>query len=514
MKNIAWFGLALAACSENNLSSLTPDAESIFAKIEVTPELLDYGMLPDGEEAVQTFTIRNVGNAILTIEDLALDGPASFTILTELGITLLDPEATVDVDVAFTPLVEGENAGTATVFSDDPDRAAVDVTLIGWSAAPQLTMTPDPLDFGSTATSCLVSADVTLENTGLDVLVIDRIAFDSNDGAMALVDENEFPLSLDPGATTLVTVNFTPTNPDDSTGLITVTSNDPRGRIGADQLGRGEYGAEVVDEFDKPVNPPVDLLFAVDQSCSMDGHSGSLGNAFDAFITEIDNVTNDWQIGVVTRDTGCFNSGILTTATPNYQDVFSDAVAQGSDLANGFSLTEKLFQLTDNALVETDGGCNAGFLRAGALLHVILVSDEVEQSNGNWSTWLNGYYPYVSDPSLLKVSSIVDINSNCGDGSGPGGYDDMALATGGLVLNVCTDDWANYTDDLAAISLGSIDEYLLSQNPNVDSLTVTVDGDVLTSGWTVDEDTNTLSFDEPLAEGAHITVEYGADICE
>jgi hypothetical protein len=514
MRHVVLLGLGLVACSENNLRGISPTPAGVYPEIEVTPELIDFGMLPDGDVQTQTFTVRNIGGAVLNVDEVGFDGPNSFTILTDIAGTVLEPDQEVTVDVSFTPLVEGENAGTATVFSDDPDRGAVDVTLIGWSAAPQLTITPNPLDFGTTAVSCLTDADVTLQNTGLDVLVIDRIAFDSNDGAMALVDPNVLPLSLDPGASTLVTVNFTPTTPGDSTGLITVTSNDPRGPLGADQLGRGEFGAEVVDEFDKPVDPPVDLLFAVDQSCSMDAHANSLANAFDGFIAEIDNVTNDWQIGVVTKDSGCFNSGIITRTTPSYESVFADAVALGSDGLPAYSWTEQLFKVTDAALDDTAGGCNAGFLRAGALLHIILVSDETEQSGTNWNTWLNGYLPFVSDPSLLKVSSIVDINQACGDGSGPGGYDDMALATGGLVLNVCTADWANYTDDLAAVSLTGLDEYLLSQNANEESITVTVDGDVWTSGWTYDPATNTVSFQDEVPEGAHIEVAYGADICE
>ena len=34
--------------------------------------------------------------------------------------------------------------------------------------------------------------------------------------------------------------------------------------------------------------------------------------------TTIDQVTNDWQIGVVTKDTGCFNNGVLSPAVPAF----------------------------------------------------------------------------------------------------------------------------------------------------------------------------------------------------
>ena len=49
--------------------------------------------------------------------------------------------------------------------------------------------------------------------------------------------------------------------------------------------------------------------------------------------------------------------------------------------------TEALLTVAANALSKTTTtGCNAGFLRTEALLHVILVSDEPEQSPHSWSS--------------------------------------------------------------------------------------------------------------------------------
>lgn len=505
----------LAGCSEVNLSNIGDGGQGVSPKIEVNPGFLDYGMVEDDAEVVRTFTVKNVGGAPLTVDDVTLDAPASYTILTDVTAVVLDPEGTIDVDVAFTPLLEGENVGKALVLSDDPGSPETPVDLLGSSTAPMLIIDPNPLDFGSTAVSCETSADVYLVNIGLETLVIDRIDFGSSDGAMTLTDPNVLPLSLDPGLSSWVTVHFEPSSLSTSTALLTVTSNDPRGVQTADQRGQGEYGATNLDVFDKPIDPPVDLLFAVDQSCSMDGHAAELSAAFDSFITQINTVTAGWRIGVATKDSGCFNSGFIEATTPNYQTVFGDAVALGSDINPNYLFTEKLFKVVDNALQETNGGgCNAGFLRAGSMLHIIFVSDETEQSGTNWNTWLNGYLGYVSDPALLKISSIVDINQACGDGSGPGGYDDIALATGGLVLNVCNSNWANYTDDLAALTLQGLDEYVLSGVPDQGSIVVTVDGQQWVTGWHYDAATNSIVFDEELPEGAHIEVEYGVLICE
>ena len=45
---------------------------------------------------------------------------------------------------------------------------------------------------------------------------------------------------------------------------------------------------------------------------------------------------------------------------------------------------------TRNAVDNTDPGeCNAGFMRQNAMLHIIMVSDEPEQSGGNYSDFVN-----------------------------------------------------------------------------------------------------------------------------
>ncbi len=352
-------------------------------------------------------------------------------------------------------------------------------------------------------------------NNGLETLTIDSISFASADGTMGLVDNNTLPLVLDPGGKTFVTVDFTPTSAVESTGELTVTSNDPRGPQVASQTGRGELGQPVTDVFDKALDPPIDLLFAVDQSCSMDAHAGSLSDAFSEINDQIGLATSGWRIGVVTKDIGCFNSGFIDETTPNYQKVFEDAVKLGSDAQfMQYGDTEKLFKVTDTALQETNGGCNNGFQRPGALLHVILVSDEIERSGTPESTWLNGWLPYVADPALLKVSAIVDINKDCGDASGPGNYDDMALLTGGLVLNICDANWADYTDDLAAASLSGLDIYVLSETPEESTIEVTVDGQAWLSGWHYEAGSNQIVFDEELADAAHVEVTYASAGCQ
>ena len=89
-------------------------------------------------------------------------------------------------------------------------------------------------------------------------------------------------------------------------------------------------------------------------------------------------------------DTGCNIGGILTPNTPNYTTTFQQAVKCKDDFlspyfgacnAMGSSYTEALLTEARNAIDNTDPGeCNAGFIRNEAMLHLIMASDEPEQS--------------------------------------------------------------------------------------------------------------------------------------
>jgi hypothetical protein len=250
----------------------------------------------------------------------------------------------------------------------------------------------------------------------------------------------------------------------------------------------------------------------------MDSVNVPLGNAFSSFITEINNVTNDWRIGVATDNDGCFNSGVIDANTANYSSVFQSAVATGG-CSSGYPScdTESLFKITNKALVATStGSCNQNFLRTGAFLHIIMVSDEKEQSGVGWSSWLSQYVNYVSTSALLKVSTIADIaplkKDQCGDpygpGDGAGGYVDMAGFTGGEILDVCTSDWSNKTQDLALATVAGINEVTLTGMADEPSIEVYVDGVQWTSDWHYDSTTQSIVFDVAMDGGEDVEVVY------
>jgi hypothetical protein len=513
-KRVLLFALFLlfvgGACSEQGFSNKDKTEIAPLPDIEVSPLELDFGDVRSDGEETRTFTVTNKGQTTLHVEDIVISGDG-FVILSPEIEFLLDIDEEREIAVAFSPTLSYENYGEAIVASDDPDEAEVVVDLLGFGAVPELLITPDTFDFGLQEIPCPNQTTLLLENVGIEPLEINGMAYKAVDGQMSLIDTNVLPLILESNETTTVDVLFDPLLIGATSGSLTVDSTDPRGAQTASQEGEGIYGSTVTDDFEVPDNPPVDILFAVDQSCSMDTITQPLATAFSDFITQINSVTQGWHIGVVTEDDGCFNGGVLTETSTDYESTFEWAVNTGGCTGGHPSCdTEALLKLSNTALQNTyTNGCNDNFLRSGAMLHIIVVSDEKERSGVAVGTYLNAYSAYVTTNSLLKVSAIVDINGQCGDGSGAGIYDDAATWTNGEILDVCTSDWANKTADLAMASLTAINEYALTDTPDPTSIIVTVDGTQWTQDWHYDSTNNTIIFDIEMSTGQIIEVDYG-----
>lgn len=502
--------LIFAGCmSENNIGTFKEEPGAGAQDIEVTPTLLDFGSMGSGSQTTQSFTITNVGDegSILAVDSVQIvDGNGSFTILTpEADLSKNLPVGdSMTVEVAFTPL-GANNTAKARVYSDDGDEPKVDVDLLGTGSVAELQIDPDPLDLGQTYLGCYQENEVTLTNVGSDVLTIDSITEDGD--AFSLLSAPSVPLTLAPGESSLVKVLFVPYAEQAYSGGLIVSSNEPASPRTSPHTGEGVYAPAVTDTFEVPENPPTDILFFVDQSCSMDDDARNLSSNFSAFIGDLSNYTTDWHIIVANDDDGCNNSGLLTINTANYESKFSDAAQRG-----GGTWTEAGLYVADKAIENTDNGeCNTGFMRPNALLHIILVSDEPEQS-GSWSSHTNNIINKKGSASLVKISAVAgDIPRGCsgnGNSADAGtGYYDAVAATGGEWLSICS-TWSQHVATLAQASI-SLDTFELSQEAAESTIVVTVNGTQRNAGWTYDPNTNEVLFSADIpTEGDTIEITY------
>jgi hypothetical protein len=512
---VALLPLFVACTQDQEFGKRDDVAGAEGADIEVTPRQLDFGSLGAAEAVTQTFTVTNVGTdeSLLDVSEITIGGAAGgFTILTpleELSFTL-PGGASTEIEVAFTPEGANEQVAEAIVVSDDEDEKRVTVDLLGEGRVPELEISPDPLDLGTAYIGCDKDSDITLTNVGTDDLILSAITHTG--GGFVLTDPNVLPLTLAPEASAMVNVSFTPTVEGAVAGELAVTSNEPIGTRVSAQTAEGRYAGEYEDTFEVPINPPADIIFFVDQSCSMDDDARALATNFSAFISDLSAYTTNWNVMVTNDDDGCStHSGILTSSTRNYEDAFTDAVSQVSFLEDFY--TEAGLTVTSRAVDETDAGdCNEGFLRPSAILHIIMVSDEEEQSSGDWDDYVRRVVAKKGDPSLVKFSAVAgDYPLGCTSGSNSAvfgsGYYEAVNETGGEYLSICS----NWATSVEALATASVDMFVfdLTRTPAPDTIAVTLNGATRT-GWTYDASANSIVFDEAARpeEGDVVVVTY------
>ncbi len=487
----------LCACSENQLVPF-PNSPETRPDIAVHPTALDFEIAGPGEEVRRTFTVENIGTAEVTVTDLAIEGDG-FSLPADTEFTLASG-AEREVQVAFEPTSAEGRWGAVTVFSTDPDDGAIEVDLTGRGGAPDLVVDPPFVDFGTLEVGCAAEQTVRMSNVGTWDLVVEGI---EPGGDAAVLAHDALPIVLAPGASSELRIGFAPAVAGAARGELAFVSNDADGDEFADWRGAATERPWHEDVFVLPANPPVDVLFAVDQSRSMDRHAANLAANFGTFIDTLSSITADWRIGVVTLDEGCLNGGVLTADTPTVSSVFGAAVA---DASGPTALTEQLFTLTGNALANTTS-CNAGFLRPEAALHVVFVSDEWEQS-GPRATAAERAAAWVTDASAFassfRASGIICPEAGCpwSDDGQADGYREAIALTGGVRLDIAATDWGSAAVALAQASAPPDAEFPLSEVPDPSTINVRVDG--APAAWTYDA--GALVVD--AAPGATVVVRY------
>ncbi len=508
--------LALAGCSDNGFNSIGNNSLG-NPIIKVYPEYVDFGAVSlDDEPMVRTFTIESVGDMDLAIDSVGLDDNSSaFRMLTDVEGIVLPPGAKQDIEVEFFPLIANDNRGTSIVTSEDPVSPTLPVKLIGTGNVPELKISPDPMDVGSTFVGCSEDNHVTLTNVGLDTLVVDDI--EQEGASFRLLDGLELPLTLEVGESADVSFTFDPSDDVEYTSEIGVTSNEPLGYRSASQIGAGKFSGEFADKWEIPEDQPTDVLFIVDQSGSMDDNAAALGAQFDYYINNLSLFTGDWQIMVANTASGCNTTGILTPSTLDYVAKFQAEINTG-DGQQYIDDPEMLLTAADNSIqaaLPGAGGCNDGFMRTGSILHIILVSDEPEQSPNGWDWYVDRIIAAKGDPSKTRISSVAgNMDGTCteaGASSAPGvGYFEATQATGGVYLDICS-DWASNMEALALAS-AQLDTFPLSNDPVIDTIVVTLNGQTITEGWYYDAESNSVVFTESEiipTSGDLVDIQYG-----
>ncbi|MHA2620993.1 MAG: DUF7619 domain-containing protein [bacterium JZ-2024 1] len=204
--------------------------EVVGPDITVWPTSHNYGTLTVGQQADKVFQVWNDGNADLHI-GVVTDPLAPFSKIADTcSNQTLAPAQTCEITYRFQPTSEGTFTGNSTIPSDDPDEPSVVVNLSGNGVAPDIEVSPDPVDFGGVHEGRSYAVSITVRNSGNGNLIIGTISAPT--GPFHTVEDYCSSKTLESSGICYLRIEFTPPpSPPFSggvhTGSLSIPSNDP-----------------------------------------------------------------------------------------------------------------------------------------------------------------------------------------------------------------------------------------------------------------------------------------------
>lgn len=288
-----------------------------------------------------------------------------------------------------------------------------------------------------------------------------------------------------------------------------------------------QFGLEQQSQvFDQSAvyNNKVDVVFMVDDSSSMASHQNRLSAAIPDLIQKLLSLKLDMHFAVVSSNMAGNTNGkpadggkflgspkYLTSSTANLASTLAARIKVGEGGSNNERGMESLVTALSAPHIINEG---VGFLRQEAYLVVIALTDEEDNSlvpGGASQTMI--YYTRFFDQLkpqtvpgvknwVINVIGKLSLSTSCSSFSESGSISEpyMSLATysGGLKTSLCTSDLTGAVANIKARLIEIVTDYRLNKIPNVESIRVLLNGQVVprsqANGWDYISSINSIRF--------------------
>jgi hypothetical protein len=247
------------------------------------------------------------------------------------------------------------------------------------------------------------------------------------------------------------------------------------------------------EEFIVGVVEEADILWVIDNSCSMHNKQQQIAIQGPLIMEAIKDSGINYHIGIVNTDnvSGSREGKLIDIDGLKWIDnAHLDPVsAFGSDIVVGINAVGREAGLDSSWMsVEYEGpyvdnnsdgipdgynceydevGIRAGcFMRNDAGFHVVVVSDEPDQSEQTWQEYVTWMLSLKPSSSMVSLSIIGWGNTN--------NYKNVAGATGGVVADIYSNDWGIVVEDLASSFVGQRSKWPLRYVPVEETIDVSI----------------------------------------
>lgn len=484
---------------------------------------LNFGLMPVGYTRNRSLTLTNIGTDTCNLLSGAFRAPIDPT-LTLIGggffpITLLPGDQT-SIQFNYTPVEQTESKGNYVINTDDPVYPERHLVLLGSAQGyVDIFVEPDHIDFGQTRISCQApSRTVTVYNAGTVSSQVNAVNLNAVSSELGQ-QRPALPARLAAGSQVYTSVNYRPADIGVDRGELEIVVDGLPYPLIVPVSGEGSNNPSTIDTFVQDDSSKVDVLFVIDDSCSMSDEQTELSQNFQTFVREANMRNVDFQIGITTTTlfptAGLLVGEVLTANTPRLESEFSSQASvgiDGSGVEQGLDAVSQALSLAIAGVMP-----NSDLLRTDATLFAAVISDEDDQSNGTGVLYLNALR--TAAPAGFVFAAVTGQAGGCGNfmqnnmtgvGAAPAPiYEDFVRLTGGISASICA-DWSTTLGVLGNAAFGLRKRFQLARGADTNvPIEVRIDGMVVPpSEWTYDAADQSVRFNDAPAEGSMIEIEY------
>ncbi len=243
-----------------------------------------------------------------------------------------------------------------------------------------------------------------------------------------------------------------------------------------------------VDSFIQPTSMEgVDILWVIDTSGSMHDDEQRLLAGIEAMMNSLP--TQGWRLNMISNSPPHVHTDAQFPLVPG--DDLADAKAMFYSMKGG--VYEQGFDALEAYLYHNPYANQ--WMRDDAALLVVFVSDEEDQSNQSVGEFVNYYTGLRDHVFLASIVHLDPAESLCNVSSYNTGYNsiDATQQLGGVVVDICSEDWAPGVQDASA-QVEPYEELELTHRPVDNEIYVFING-IPNYDWHYVRDDNTVYFD-------------------
>ena len=392
-----------------------------------------------------------------------------------------------------------------------PPTTTTETTDTAVEPVPLIEVTPYDYDFGEVPIGCTEEYEVVISSVGTAPLVIDEFIY-INSPDLSMSHNFTLPLVLQPGESTSVLFEYTEDDLFEDVGKLYIYSNAlGKSEQRVDHYGYGIALGPQIDVYEHEQINKADILFVIDNSCSMTEEQAELSENVEEFVDTLVSNSTDFKIAVITTDSDDPVGPVISSDTIDPAKDLSDIVQVGTG-GDAFEMGQHMAMKA----LDLGGSLSKGFMREDASMSVIVVSDENDYSPLADLDY-HDFFMTLKEPDLFFFHSVVGFGPIPGCTTERGErYINQSSYSFGLSLDICA-SWGSGLTTIASPTYVIQEAFPLSKQALASSIEVYTGGELLIDGWHYDEATNTVYItDKSKIKGEEllqITYDYTGD-CE